>query len=141
MDKTTSKYRKNCICCVQAKASKHETHRKHDHTNAATGLWQQAGERTSCYPWRLHVGKMGWTCNARQSKVIHTSCQQMGNLNYWEITTILFMEPQLFSPILHHFIYYKTQVNVCHLNLIVYIYNYTKSVVPFKFEIFIVVLS
>jgi hypothetical protein len=51
------------------------------------------------------------------------------------------MEPQLFSPILHHFIYYKTQVNVCHLNLIVYIYNYTKSVVPFKFEIFIVVLS
>jgi hypothetical protein len=82
------KIQKKCVCCVQARANNRETHNKQDHTNAATGLWQQAEERTSCYPWRLHVGKMGWTCNASQSKVIHTSCQKTGNLNYGDVTTV-----------------------------------------------------
>jgi hypothetical protein len=50
------------------------------------------------------------------------------------------MEPQLFSPI-PHFICYKKQVNVCHLNLILYLYNYINSAVLVKFEVLTVVLS
>jgi len=75
-------------------------HSKHHHKNSATSLWEQAGERTSHHPWRLQVDKIGWTCNASQSKVIYTSYEEKINLGNGDQTTVHVMEPQLLEPFL-----------------------------------------
>jgi hypothetical protein len=133
---------KKCVCCVQARASKRETHSKQDHTNAATGLWEQTGERSSCYPWRLHAGKMGSICNASQSIVIHTSYQNTGKLNYGDVGTTFFLWNLNYShPFYTILLCYKIQRSVCHLNLTLYTYNYTIIIFLFKFEVPTAVLS